>query len=94
MKRVTLTKRNGKVVLRTPLGTLKPKNVNKIYPDGEILNTMFNKIILTVDGLMSPLFKFEGQKYDNGEQSLFYRHGPYYIDITIYGAEDDQKIII
>jgi hypothetical protein len=53
------------------------KRTNQI-PDSEFLH-----IVAAVDNKLSSIAKYKGQHYENGEQTIFYKRGPWSITVTI-----------
>jgi hypothetical protein len=65
---------------------LTSPNLKKIFGvkrTDHIPNTDFAKIVAKVDSIMSKIGKYKGQYYENGEQTLWYKHGPWNITVTI-----------
>jgi hypothetical protein len=58
------------------------KHVNQI-PDSEFLH-----IVANVDNKLSSIAKYVGQYYENGEQTIFYKRGPWNITVTITDNND------
>jgi|GEM_PF-6347261 len=72
------------------------KNAEKIYHTKfeEILDSEFNKVVLAVDGLLSTIGKYTSERYENGEQSLFYKVKGYDVVVNIYepdGYEEEEE---
>ena len=62
---------------------LKSPNYNKIFGKLTPKINDFTKTICEVDTLLSKKFRFVGERYENGEQTLFYRRGSITISVSI-----------
>jgi hypothetical protein len=64
----------------------KSPNLTKIFNvkrTNQIPDSEFLRIVATVDNKLSSIAKYVGQHYENGEQTIFYKHGKWNIAVTV-----------